>query len=120
MHCQLRSADRSYFDGDASMVVANSPRGEFAVMEGHAPLLAVLDRGAVRIHTESGPQVFACRRGTLRTTGDCVHVLVEAAYPLDEIDPEAIDAQLAALDENAPAEEREYLASLRVIKERHG
>jgi len=40
MHCQLQSPERMLFDGEAKIVVAHSPEGEFAVMNGHAPLLA--------------------------------------------------------------------------------
>ncbi len=122
MHCQLRSADRIFFDGDASMVVARSPRGEFAIMGGHAPLLAVLDRGPVRIHTADGTRVFACRRGTLRTTGDRVSLLVESAVPVEEIDLAGIEARMTRLgegDDVANVEEKEHLALLRTVKERY-
>ncbi len=123
MHCQLRSADRTFFDGDASMVVAQSPRGEFAIMDGHAPLLAVLDRGPIRVHTDGETRVFACRRGTLRTTGDRVSLLVESAVPVEEIDLSAVHARIAQLAENddvANAKEKEHLALLRTVKERYG
>ena len=123
MHCQLRSADRTFFDGDASMVVARSPRGEFAIMDGHAPLLAVLDRGPIRVHTAGETRVFACRRGTLRTTGDRVSLLVESAVPVEEIDLSAVQARITQLAENddvADAEEREHLTLLRAVKERYG
>jgi len=123
MHCQLRSADRTFFDGDASMVVAQSPRGEFAILDGHAPLLAVLDRGPVRIHTAGATRVFACQRGTLRTTGDRVSLLVESAVPVEEINLSDIEARVSKLGQGgdvADAEEKEHLALLRTVKERYG
>jgi F-type H+-transporting ATPase subunit epsilon len=119
MHCQLRSADRILFDGNASMVVARSPRGEFAIMDGHAPLLAVLDRGAIRVHTDDGMQVFAARRGTLRTTGDRISLLVESGLPVEEIDLSDVATRLSALEESN-AEEREYLAAVQAVKEQYG
>ena len=121
MHCQLRSADRTFFDGVASMVVAQSERGEFAIMDGHAPLLAVLDRGPVRIHTDDATKVFACRRGTLRTSGDRVTLLVESAVPVEEIDLPEVEARMAQLTEAEEAfDEAEHLALLREVKERYG
>ena len=123
MHCQLRSADRTFFDGDASMVVAQSPRGEFAIMDGHAPLLAVLARGLVRIHTANETRVFACRRGTLRTTGDRISLLVESAVPVEEIDLSDVEARVSQLgegDDVADVEEKKHLALLRTVKERYG
>ncbi len=119
MHCALRTADRTYFDGDASMVLAQSPRGEFAIMEGHAPLLAVLDSGPVRVHTVDGTKVFACRRGTLRTTGNRTTLLVESAVPVEEIDLSEVEARQKRLTE-ADLDEQAHLALLRSIKERYG
>ena len=105
------------------MVVARSPRGEFAILNGHAPLLAVLDAGPIRIHAEGETHVFAARRGTLRTAGDRLTVLVESAVPVGEIDLAEVDARLTQLRERdgaGVAEERRYLAALRTVKERYG
>ncbi len=105
------------------MIVARSPRGEFAIMEGHAPLLAVLDGGPIRIHTNGVTRVFAARRGTLRVADDRVSLLVETAVPLEEIDLGDIAARLPLLqgsEESVDVEEREYLALLRAVKERYG
>lgn len=123
MYCQLRSADRTFFDGDASMVVAQSDRGEFAIMDGHAPLLAVLGRGPVRIHAGDEMKVFACRRGTLRTSGDRVSLLVESAVPVEEIDLSEVDARmtrLAGSEDTSAVDEVEHLTLLREVKERYG
>ena len=123
MHCQLRYADRILFDRSASMVVARSPRGEFAIMDGHAPMVAVLDPGAIRVHAESDTRVFAARCGTLRTTGDRVSLLVESALPVEEIDLGEVGARLAELEESRDErdiEERDYLAIVRTIKEQYG
>jgi len=105
------------------MVVARSPRGEFAIMEDHAPLLAVLDPGAVRIHTAEATQVYACQRGTLRTIGGRITLLVESAIPVDEIDLSDLDRRIASLAETeGPSrdDERDRLTRLRAIEERYG
>ena len=104
MQCTVQSADRTFFDGEAVMVVARSERGEFAVMEGHAPLLATLPSGPLRVQTAGGEQVFACFGGTLRVTEVAdVAVLVEDAVPLEEIS--------TAL-EGAPDARRQFLQSI--------
>jgi len=126
MRCQLRSANRTLYDGDASMVVAQSPRGEFAIMNGHAPLLAVLAQGPIRIHTEETEQVYVCRGGTLRVAGNEATLLVESAVSIDEIDVEQARQQLAAsgdaegTEPPSAAAEREYLRALLAAKERYG
>jgi F-type H+-transporting ATPase subunit epsilon len=87
MQCQIRSADRTFFDGEATMVVARSTRGEFAVMDDHAPLLATLRSGPLRVKTPDSERVFACFGGTLHVSADAtVTVLVEDAVAAEDID----------------------------------
>ena len=106
MQCRVRSADRTHFDGQATMVVARSTRGEFAVMDGHAPLLSAIRSGPLRIKTPDGERVFACFGGTLRVAEDAtVTVLVEDAIAVEEIQPETIAAQ--------PEPRRAILASVK-------
>jgi F-type H+-transporting ATPase subunit epsilon len=110
MQCQVRSADRTFFDGEATMVVARSSRGEFAVMDDHAPLLASIQSGPLRVKTGEAERVYACFGGTLHVSPEAaVTVLVEDAVPLEEID-------LSALGEEA--EERRTV--LRDVKESYG
>jgi len=78
MHCQLQSPERMLFDGEAKIVVAHSPEGEFAVMNGHAPLLA---------------HVFALSGGVLQVTKDGVTILAHEAIPSGEIDLAAVSAR---------------------------
>lgn len=91
------------------MVVARSPRGEFAVMAGHAPLLSALESGPLRVKSNDGERVFACFGGALRVSASAdVEVLVQDAVPLEEID----------LSDSAQPEQR--LLVLRSTLERYG
>ena len=125
MDCVIRSADQTVYQGAADRVVARSPHGEFAVMKGHAPLLAVLVAGAVKVQSEGQEFIFLCKQGTFSTDGDHVTILVERPMKLDEIDVPAIRDRLAAqedmpLTERMDAEESTYLKMLCQVKESHG
>jgi F-type H+-transporting ATPase subunit epsilon len=122
MHCQVRSADRTLFDGEATMVVARSASGEFAVMDGHAPLLASLRSGPLRVKTSEGARVFACFGGSLRVSdGGEVTVLVEDAVPLEEIDLTALEGgERDAPRDETDVEAGERRAVLRRVKEAYG
>lgn len=128
MHCQLRSAERMLFDGEATMVVAHSPRGVFAVMDNHAPLLAVLDAGPLRIKTDEGERAFALVTGLLRVSPEGVMILAHKAVPAEEIDLSEVHKRLAEVKEEFakdPAREtlRLELMGLRVqerVGECHG
>lgn len=128
MHCQLRSAERALFDGEATMVVAHSPKGEFAVMEGHAPLLAILDNAPLRIKTEKGGHAFALLTGLLRVSKEGVMILAQEAIPSEEIDLFAVRQRLTKIEQELPITQEKdellrELAALRTkerVKERHG
>jgi len=90
MYCQLRSADKLLFEGEATMVVAHSPSGEFAVMADHAPFLAELDAGPLRIKTNAKEHAFAVITGLLRVTEQGVTILAREAIPATEIDLAAV------------------------------
>jgi len=117
MQCQVRSPDRTLFDGEATMVVARSSTGEFAVMDDHAPLLATLRSGPLRIKTPETERVFACFGGSLRVSDAAeVTVLVEEAIPVEEI---ALSEAMAALEASDEAM-RARLAVLQEVKETYG
>ncbi len=97
MHCELRTAEKTLFSGEASLIVARSPRGEFGVMEGHAPLLAVLIPAPLRVKTKDREHEFAVAAGLLRVDEDGVVILAQDAVPKEEIDMNFVRAKLAEL-----------------------
>ncbi len=125
MHCIVRSADRTLYEGDAERIVMRSPHGEFAVMDGHAPILAVLVPGAIRLQVEGAELVVVCKGGTFSLADNQATVLVERPYKLEEIDLVAIREQLTAFQADESSEEIEseeiaYLELLCQVKESHG
>jgi F-type H+-transporting ATPase subunit epsilon len=59
LQVELVSADRKVWSGEASMVVARTVEGDIGVLPGHAPVLAVLAPGEIRITPVSGESVTA-------------------------------------------------------------
>jgi F-type H+-transporting ATPase subunit epsilon len=59
LQVELVSADSRIWSGEASMVVARTVDGEMGVLPGHAPVLAVLADGEVRITPVEGSPVVA-------------------------------------------------------------
>jgi F-type H+-transporting ATPase subunit epsilon len=78
------------WQGEADMVVARSPEGEFGIMRGHIPFLAALVPGRVRVVSGSESEEFFVPGGFLEASGpqDDYHVIVLAddADNLSEID----------------------------------
>jgi len=63
LQVELVSADRRVWSGEASIVVVRTVDGELGVLPGHAPVLAVLAPGDIRIEAEGGESVTATADG---------------------------------------------------------
>ena len=80
MDVSIVSPEKKVWGGDADMVVARSPEGEFAILSGHIPFLATLVPGAVKVRSADDYQVFLVTGGVLEASGsrDDYHVIVLA------------------------------------------
>ena len=76
---ELVAADRKIWAGDASMVSAPAADGEVGILPGHAPLLAVLRAGQVRVSPLSGAMVRGeVTGGFLSVDGNRVTIVADA------------------------------------------
>lgn len=87
VHVDIVSAEKEIFSGLAEMVVATGEMGEIGVTPGHAPLLALLKPGEVRVITNGGnSEIFYVSGGMLEVQPSCVTVLADAAERADSLD----------------------------------
>lgn len=90
LNATIVSPEEKVFEGDADLVVARSPEGEFAIMRGHIPFLAALVPGVVAVVSGGDRKEFFVPGGFLEASGsfDDYHVivLVDEAQPVSEID----------------------------------
>jgi F-type H+-transporting ATPase subunit epsilon len=113
------------WEGDADMVVARSPEGEFAILRGHIPFLAALVPGIVKVVSRNSQEIFFISGGVLEASGsmDDYHVIVLAddAEPAGEITLEEARRRLVEargreedIDERAEAELRAAMARVEI------
>ena len=77
---QVVTAERSILDEtDVDMVVAPASEGEVGILPRHAPLLATLDAGTLRIKKDGGETELAVGGGFLQVNRDRVLILADAA-----------------------------------------
>ncbi len=80
LQVELVSADSRVWSGEASLVVARTVDGELGILPGHAPVLAVLAAGEVRISpVEGSPVVAAVDGGFLSIEHNRVTVVSDSA-----------------------------------------
>ena len=63
LQVELVSADRKVWSGEASMVIARTVEGDLGVLPGHAPVLAVLASGELKIRPTSGDEITVTAEG---------------------------------------------------------
>jgi F-type H+-transporting ATPase subunit epsilon len=93
----LVTPDGPVFDGEAQMIVVPGAAGEIGVLARHAPLVATLKAGSMRIHlSETEIVEFATGPGFFKVELDRALALVDDAVNVTEIDDERARAQLEA------------------------
>ena len=130
MQVSIVSPEEEVWRGDADMVVARSPEGEFGIMRGHIPFLAALVPGRVAIVSGSQREEFFVPGGFLEASGsaDDYHVIVlaDSAENLADIDvaearriaEEASRRRDEDTDERAEAEMRVAMARVEIAESR--
>jgi F-type H+-transporting ATPase subunit epsilon len=73
------SPERTIYEGEAESVVVPSWDGELGILRGHAPLMAVLGSGELRIRHGGTVERFEVSGGFLQVVDNQVTVLSEAA-----------------------------------------
>jgi F-type H+-transporting ATPase subunit epsilon len=73
------SPERTLFDGEAEMVVAPAWDGEIGILRGHAPLMALLGSGEMRVKQGGAVERFQVEGGFLQVVDNAVTVLSEKA-----------------------------------------
>jgi F-type H+-transporting ATPase subunit epsilon len=73
------SPDRKLFEGPAKFVVVPGHDGEIGILHDHAPLMALLGEGALRVETDTGILRFRVSGGFVQVLDNEVSVLSEKA-----------------------------------------
>jgi F-type H+-transporting ATPase subunit epsilon len=73
------SPERTIFDGPADSVVAPAWDGQLGILRGHAPLMALLGRGELRVSRGGASETFLVEGGFLQVVDNRVTVLSERA-----------------------------------------
>jgi F-type H+-transporting ATPase subunit epsilon len=96
LRVRLVSPERILFDTTASAVELPAKNGYMEVLYGHAPLLAELGAGDVRLHGggDGGEQIYNVSWGFVEVLPDRVTILANDALKPEEIDVPRAQQQL--------------------------
>jgi len=85
----LVTPEGAAYEGEAEMLIVPGAGGEIGVLARHAPLVAMLKAGEIRIKANGRWQTFAAGPGYFKVHQDRAIVLVDDAVRAEEIDVEA-------------------------------
>jgi F-type H+-transporting ATPase subunit epsilon len=84
----LVTPDGAAFEGEAEMLIVPGAAGEIGILARHAPLVAMLRAGEIRVKADGDWQAFAAGPGYCKVQQDRALVLVDDAVRAEEIDLE--------------------------------
>ncbi len=79
MRVSVLSPEQTVYEGDATSVVAPAWNGQLGILRGHAPLMALLGDGVLRIENGRETLRFQVSGGFLQVVDDVITILSERA-----------------------------------------
>src|SRR4029078_1897667 len=99
-HFELVSPDRISFSGEVDQVDVPGSEGDFGVLAGHAPLIALLRPGLMTV-TAGGTQTRLVVLGGFAEVGpDGLTVLADVATSLEDLDRASLQSQIAKMEQD--------------------
>jgi F-type H+-transporting ATPase subunit epsilon len=86
IRCEIVSQDRTVFQGDVDIVVLPGVAGEMGILPHHAPVLAILKYGVIKIRRAGKEELFTVAGGLAEVQPNVVTILADAAENIEEID----------------------------------
>lgn len=135
LQVKIVSAEKLLHTGEANCVVVTAENGELGILPHHAPLLARLKPGQVRVLLNNQPEsIFYISGGMLEVQPDSVTVLADTAERADSLDEASAIAAMKQAEEVMQGKQGEFdyaearasliratavLATIRKLKDKH-
>jgi F-type H+-transporting ATPase subunit epsilon len=98
-HFDLVSPEELVFSGEVEHVVVPGTEGEFGVLAGHAPLVAMLKPGILKILGANELRILVVG-GFAEVSPEGLTVLADRAVPVEEMDPAVIAGEISDAEED--------------------
>lgn len=76
MNIEIISPEEKLFEGEAVSVKLPGAKGQFQILNGHAPIISSLEEGNVVVQTSKGEENFKVSGGVVEVLNDKITVLV--------------------------------------------
>jgi F-type H+-transporting ATPase subunit epsilon len=86
IRCEIVSQDRTVFQGEVDIVVLPGVAGEMGILPQHAPVLAIIKYGVIKVRRDGKEELFTVAGGLAEVQPNIVTILADAAENIEEID----------------------------------
>ena len=86
IRCEIVSQDRTVFQGAVDIVILPGVAGEMGILPHHAPVLATLKYGVIKVRHHGKEDFFTVAGGIAEVQPTIVTILADAAENVEEID----------------------------------
>jgi F-type H+-transporting ATPase subunit epsilon len=97
-HFELVSPDKISFSGEVDQVDVPGSEGDFGVLAGHAPLIALLRPGLMTVYSGGEQTKLVVLGGFAEVGPDGLTVLADVATSLEDLDRAALQAQITEME----------------------
>jgi F-type H+-transporting ATPase subunit epsilon len=86
LNVEIVTPDGIAFAGEVTSCTAPGANGQFQILKDHAPFLAILQIGELRVQMQDGEKLLATSGGFLEVKDNIISIIVESAEFADDID----------------------------------
>jgi F-type H+-transporting ATPase subunit epsilon len=98
-HFELVSPDKVLFSGEVDQVDVPGSEGDFGVLAGHAPLIAMIRPGLMTVHAGGQKTQIVVLGGFAEVGPDGLTVLADVATSMKDLDRASLQAQIAEMEQ---------------------
>ena len=99
-HFELVSPDRISYSGEVDQVDVPGAEGDFGVLAGHAPLIALLRPGLMTVYSGGEQARLVVLGGFAEVGPDGLTVLADVATTVEDLDRASLQTQIAQMEQD--------------------
>ena len=99
-HFELVSPDKISFSGEVDQVDVPGAEGDFGVLAGHAPLIALLRPGMMTVYAAGEQTRLVVLGGFAEVGPDGLTVLADVATSVEDLDRASLQKQIAQMEQD--------------------
>ncbi len=98
LHFDLVAPDKLLFSGEVDQVDVPGSEGDFGVLAGHAPLVAMLKPGILVVYEAGQKKRIVVTGGFAEVNPQGLTILADVATPIEAVDRAALAAQIQEME----------------------